>query len=133
MAEDDRPLPARRPWDVATHALPGTRFATPRQYLAGVPGSMRSTRFRSVLVQALARAADADGVLLDFDYREFFETHVAAVLADLDEDTAPPAYDEFTEMVLLDAISGLIERDGLLALRGNGDSVDYRLTLPTTV
>lgn len=133
MTDTVHPLrPAREPWDITTHAIPGTRFVTPQQYRAGVPASVQRGLVKPILIEALARAADDEGVLLDFEFDEFFATHVAAVLADDDEDAAPVVFDRFTAMVIMDAIGALTIHDGLLANRGNGDSADYRLTLPIT-
>ncbi len=133
MVDNVRPMrPAREPWNIATDARPGARFVTPEQYRAGVPESVRHGMIKPILIEALARAADDEGVLLDFKENEFFATHVAAVLADGDEDVAPVTYDRFTAMVLMETITTLMIHDGVLANRGNGDSADYRLTLPTT-
>lgn len=124
---------AREPWDVTVHAIPGTRFVTPGQYREGTPAVVRRGLVKHTVVEALTRAADDDGVLLDFEFDEFFETHVAAVLADDDEAAAPLVYDRFSALVLLDCITMLTIHDGLLANRGNGDSADYRLTLPVAL
>lgn len=121
---------SREPWDAAQHAMPGTRFATPEQYRAGVPGHVRQSMVKDVVVEALTRGADADGVLLDFDLPEFFRTHVTAVLT-VDDDAPALVYDRFAAITLMDCMTALMIHDGLLANRGNGDSADYRLTLPT--
>ncbi|WP_219419538.1 hypothetical protein [Pseudonocardia nigra] len=95
-----------------------------------MPESARRSLVKHVVIDALARAADEDGVLLDFDFPEFFETHVSAVLAQDDEEMSPLTYDRFSAMALMDCITTLTIHDGLLANRGNGDSADYHLTLP---
>jgi hypothetical protein len=138
MVDNIRSLrPAREPWDPAVHAaLPGVRFVTPEQYLAGAPQVVRPSMVNYTVIAALAQAADADGVLLDFDLPQFYRTHVATVLSqDLDEDQETPqlVYDTFTAMALMDCLHTLLLADGLLANRGNADSADYRLTLPAGV
>jgi hypothetical protein len=138
MVDNVRSLrPAREPWDPAVHAaLPGVRFVTPEQYLAAAPQVVRRSMVNYTVIAALADAADADGVLLDSDLPEFYRTHVAKVLSrDLDEDEEAPqlVYDTFTAMALMDCLHTLLLEDGLLANRGNGDSADYRLTLPAGV
>jgi hypothetical protein len=124
---------AREPWDVAVHAIPGTRFVTPAQYREGAPAAVRRSLVKHTVIEALTRAADDDGVLLDFEFDEFFETHVAAVLAADDEPAAPLVYGRFSALALMDCITTLTIHDGLLANRGNGDSADYRLTLPVAL
>ncbi|WP_410580156.1 hypothetical protein [Amycolatopsis sp. lyj-108] len=134
MADNVRDLrPPRVPWDVAEHARPGVRFVTPQEYLAGLPDAVRRRMVKNTIVEALAAAADRDGVILDFSPPEFFRTHVAGVLnRDLedDEEAAPLVYDQFTALTVIDCMTELTVEDGLLANRGNGDSADYRLTLP---
>jgi hypothetical protein len=126
--------PVRVPWDVAVHAAnPGARFVTPEEFLDGIPDRVRLDMVKDTVIEALADAADADGVLLNFHHPEFYATHVANVLnRDLadDEQAAPLVYDRFTAITLLQCISTLMLDDGLLANRGNGDSADYRLILP---
>ena len=138
MVDNVRSLrPAGEPWDPAVHAaLPGVRFVTPEQYLVGAPQVVRRGMVNYTVIAALADAADADGVLLDFDLPEFYRTHVAKVLSqDLDEDEETPqlVYDTFTAMAVMDCLYTLLLEDGLLADRGNADSADYRLTLPAGV
>lgn len=126
--------PARVPWNVATDAAPGARFVTPEEYRLGVPDSVRRSMVKWVVIEALANAADTDGVLLDFDQPAFFATHVANVLdqeLEDDEEASPLVYDRFAAMALMDCMTSLMLQDGLLANRGNGDSADFRLTLPT--
>jgi hypothetical protein len=135
MTDNVRELnPGRAPWDVAAHAAtPGARFVTPQEFLDGIPDTVRRNMVKATVVEALADAADAEGVLLDFHHPEFYVTHVASVLnqgLDEDEDPAILVYDAFTAMTLMQCISELLLDDGLLANRGNGDSADYRLILP---
>ncbi|ATY16974.1 hypothetical protein CU254_41005 (plasmid) [Amycolatopsis sp. AA4] len=134
MADNVRELrPSRVPWDLAAHARPGVRFVAPGEYLAGVPFAVRRSMVKMVMVEALAAAADEDGVILDFSPPEFFGTHVAGVLnRDLEEDEEPATlvYDQFTAMTVISCMGELAREDGLLANRGNGDTADYRLTLP---
>ena len=124
--------PARQPWNVATDAIPGARFVTPEEYRLGVPHSVRRSMIKHVVIEALADAADPDGVLLNFNQPTFFALHVANVLnQDLEDDDAPPlVYDRFVAMTITDCMTSLMLEDGLLANRGNGDSADFRLTLP---
>jgi hypothetical protein len=86
-----------------------------------------------VVCEALAAAADEEGVLLDFDERAFFDIHVTDVIQrePLDHGDEVPmlVYDPFTAFALMDCLTSLV-RAGLLATRENGDTVDYHLTLP---
>ncbi|MGW5703870.1 hypothetical protein [Amycolatopsis japonica] len=87
---------------------------------------------KSVVIDALAAAADADGVLSNVAMPEFYRVHVANALnKDLpDEEKNTLVYDTFTACALMDCFTALMRQDRLLGHRGNGDSVDYRLTLP---
>lgn len=134
MVDNVRDLrPPRVPWDTTQHARPGVRFVTPQEYLAGLPVDVRRRMVKSTIAEALAAAADEDGVILNFSPPEFFRTHVAGVLnrgAEDDEDVTPLVYDHFTALTIIDCMSEMTVDDGLLANRGNGDSTDFRLTLP---
>uniref|UniRef100_UPI003F492150 hypothetical protein n=1 Tax=Amycolatopsis sp. CA-293810 TaxID=3239926 RepID=UPI003F492150 len=123
---------ARAPWDPAVHAAPGARFVTPGQFLLGVQATVRLSMVKSVVVDALAAAADVDGVLLDFELPNFYRVHVANVLnRDLpDDEKNTLVFDSFTACALMDCFNALMRQDRLLGHRGNGGSVDYRLTLP---
>jgi hypothetical protein len=135
MTDNVRELhPVRVPWDVAVHAATtGARFVTPEEFLDGIPDTVRLDMVKDTVTKALADAADAEGVLLNFHHPKFYTTHVANVLnQDLadDEHATPLVYDRFIAITLLQCISALMLDDGLLANRGNGDSADYRLILP---
>lgn len=134
MADNIRNLrPPRSPWDITKHARPGTRFVTPAEYLEGIPDTVRRDMVKSTIVQALAAAADDDGVILNFSHPEFYTTHVAGVLnqgTEDDEEAAVLVYDQFAAMSVVSLMRELMIEDGLLGNRGNGDSADFRLTLP---
>lgn len=118
-------------WDLASAAAPGARFATPEQYRTAKQPLVSEGLVEWVLTDALAEAADQDGVIADFDLRDFYTTHVRNVLRSEDDaDDFALTYDRFTAMALADSLNGLLLR-GLLAHRGKGDSYDYRLALPT--
>ena len=127
--------PPREPWDVTKHAaVDDARFVSPREFLAGLANtSAHRGLVRPVVCEALAAAADDEGVLLDFDEQAFFDIHVTDVMQrdPLEHGDQVPmlVYDPFTALALMDCVNSLV-RDGLLATRENGDSVDYRLTLP---
>jgi hypothetical protein len=125
---------ARAPWDITSHAAPGAQFVTPEQYLQGIPDTVRRSMVKDIVTRALAAAANPDGELRDFHPAEFFTTHVANVLHEAmpSDEIIPLTYDTFTAMTLTDCMTTLAIHDKLLANRGNGDSVDYRLTLPPT-
>lgn len=115
--------------------LVGARFVGPNEYLeqlADGPASelLREGMTNDVLTQALAAAATDDGTLLDFSPRKFYEQHVSEVLR---QEEDPPGwgvtYDRFIAMTLMEAIHRFV-KVGLLGLRGNGDSVDWRPALP---
>ncbi len=111
--------------------IAGARFVDPDEYLEHAPGIVRGSMVDTTLVEALAAAADSDGALLDFQIVEFYEQHVTAVMRDDEDDPADWRlnYSRFVAMALTDATYRLATA-GLLAQRGNGDSYDYRLTLP---
>jgi hypothetical protein len=115
------------------HAAEGSVFVGPSEFLVGAREIVSRGLVKAILVEALAEAADDDGVLADFNNRQFFETHVARALADpyADETIVPVAYDRFSAMALTDYLTSLMIEDGLLANRGKGDSYDLRLTLPS--
>lgn len=124
----------RQPWDVVVHAAPGARFVTPPEFLAGLRETTASHGLiNGVVCRALAAAADDEGVLLDFDEQTLFDIHIAAELnADLEqhgEDVTPLVYDRFTAFALMDCLHAL-QSEGLLGCRGEGDTLDHRLTLP---
>lgn len=97
-AIDVSQLPASRtPWDPAEHAAPRTRFVTPEQFLDCLPVTVRMSMAKSAVVDALA--ADADGVLLNFEMPEFYRVHVANVFnrdVAVDEEETTLVYDAFT-------------------------------------
>jgi hypothetical protein len=136
MSDNVRQLRSPRElWDVTTHAaVADARFVSPREFLDGLAGtSAHRGLVRPVVCEALAAAADDEGVLLDFDERAFFDIHVTDVMQHepLEHGDEVPllVYDPFAALALMDCLTSLV-RDGLLATRGNGDTVDYRLTLP---
>lgn len=62
---------------------------------------------KTVVTDALAAAADDEGVLLDFNERDFFDTHVGAVMnrdIEVGEEVTPLVYDRFTAMALMDCL-----------------------------
>ncbi|MFI0795072.1 hypothetical protein ACH4OY_20680 [Micromonospora rubida] len=78
----------------------------------------------------LVLTADNDGLILDFRHDEF---HNGPLVDAMPERTDvwdwSLTYDEFVALPLTELMFELVEA-GLLATRGNSDSVDYRLTLP---
>lgn len=132
MSDDPHELSVvRAPWSLADHAAkPGARFVAPEEFLANLPGTVRNDMVKTVVAEALAHAADADGVLLNFSHPEFYADHVAEVFdqeLDDDEESTPLVYDRFVAVALLQCLTSLVLDDGVLAHRGNGDSFDYRL------
>lgn len=127
----DNTQPPHGPWE---HAA-GARFVTPQEFTEGMSrtGAQRGL-IRPVVAQALADAADADGVLAEFDQREFFDTYVVGELnrdlAENGETVTPLSYDRFTAFALMDCLHALAHDHGLLAIRTNGETHDYRLCLP---
>lgn len=113
------------------------RFATPGEWYDALPREVHSRMVVSVVAEALADAADEDGVIRHFIEATFYTRHIARVLnRDLaDRDLAdhdivtPLVYDRFSALALTDAINILVHHQ-LLAVSGSGDTLDYRLTLP---
>lgn len=117
-------------WDIAVATVEGARFVTPEEYREGKHPYVFQGLVDSVLTDALAAAADRDGVIADFHLPSFYATYVReALLAEEDDAEFTLTYDRFTAMALMDALHSLLMR-GLLAHRGKGDSYDYRLALP---
>ncbi|MDR7277581.1 hypothetical protein [Catenuloplanes atrovinosus] len=112
--------------------ITGSTFVTAEQWLPEAEAHLQRERafYRLHLAAALAAAADDEGQLLDFDIVTWFEQHVSDAMRN-EDDPADWAltYDRFTAMVLSSDLPQLALA-GWLAQRGNGDSHDYRLTLP---
>lgn len=108
----------------------GARFVGPDEWLHSIPADVHRVLHLEVLTQGLAGAADEEGRLLNFQPNLFYPGPLSDALRNEDDDPSwRLQYDRFVAMVLMDAKFRLVEA-GLLATRGNGDSVDYRLALP---
>lgn len=118
-------------WDPTVHAAPGARFVTPTEYREGRPDYVcEGSAVLYILTEALADAADNNGVIIDFDVREFYTTHMRnALLENEDDEGFRLIFDRFTAFTLQDYLGRLL-MSGLLGNRGKGNSFDYRLTLP---
>jgi hypothetical protein len=118
-------------WDLALHAAPGTRFVTPDEYRDGKRLFVQQGMALSVLADALADAADEDGVITDFSLPVFYATHVKNVMRDEEDDEGfELTYDRFTAVALMEMLNQMV-LSGLLGHRGKGGSYDYRLALPS--
>lgn len=79
---------------------------------------------REVVSRALKGAAARNGSLLDLSLPEFYTKNIGrGVLRN------NITYDAFVAGALMDILS-LLEREGYLAFRSNGDSIDYWLAMP---
>lgn len=109
----------------------GARFVGPDEWLHGLPEQWtRDSLHGSTFTDALAVAADDNGVILNFRPNEFYAGPLSDVLRnDDDPEGWTLKYDRFSAMTLLD-IEMALGNAGYLAVRGNGDSKDRRLTLP---
>jgi hypothetical protein len=110
----------------------GARFVGPDEWLRNIPADVQRVLHLDVLTQGLAEASDEEGQLLNFRPNQFYPGPLSEVMRN--EDDKPSwqlQYDRFAAMVLMDAKFRLVEA-GLLATRGNGNSVDYRLCLPAS-
>lgn len=116
-------------WELAVHAIAGARFVGPDEYRERKLGYVVTSLLAQVVTDALANAADQDGVLEDFDQPAFFQRHVAALLSEQAGEELALTYDTFTAMALVDTFTSL-RAQGLLGHRGKGGSYDYRLALP---
>lgn len=109
----------------------GARFVGPDEWEKQAETHISRRRmYLHPLAEGLALTAADDGVILNYRPNRFYEGSLSDVLRD--EDDKPGwklTYDRFTAMTLSAFMFELVEA-GLLATRGNGDSVDYRLTLP---
>jgi hypothetical protein len=121
-------------WDISNQTLPGaTRFVTPDEFRAGVPARLRRSVVTSVVIDALAAAADDTGVITAFSEVQFYETHIAGVF---EADRRPGetvyqlVFDRFSALALSETVDTLFVVEKLLAIRENGNTVDYRLMLP---
>ncbi len=112
----------------------GCRFATPDECdgLGRQVGlATRSMMTDSVLYDAFVLAADKQGRIVNHEIERWYEKQVTEVMRDEDDDSSwSLTYDRFTFGVLMDSQLRLVAA-GYLATRGNGDSVSYRLTLPS--
>ncbi|WP_433460635.1 hypothetical protein [Micromonospora sp. CA-248212] len=110
----------------------GARFVGPGEWLHGVEqaGLAVESLVMESVADALAAAADDDGLIIDFRPNEWYERHVSDAMRN--DDDGPGwklTYDRFVAMALMD-IDMTLSNSGYLAGRGNGDSKDRRLTLP---
>ena len=108
----------------------GARFVSPDEWEKSVYDHIGRPLYLQAVAEGLALAADSEGQIINYRPNEFY----AGALSDSMRNEDDPkswklTYDRFSASVLLDAMSTLLFA-GLLATRGNGDSVDYRLTLP---
>jgi hypothetical protein len=112
--------------------LTGAQFVGPHKWLAGLPQQWTQLELHmNAYIEGLATAAADDGTLLDFRANEWYEGPLSDAMRDeYDEPTWKLKYDRFAAMVLMDIEHRLLDT-GYLATRGNGDSVDRRLTLPS--
>jgi hypothetical protein len=115
-------------------AIVGARYVGPDEHLAYAEDVLRAAPFgcnltAGVVARAFAAAADPGGVVLRYDPVTLVAGPVSDALREEDAADWRLAYDRFTAMTMLDVTMYLLEC-GLLANRGNGDSVDYRLALP---
>ncbi|MER7166757.1 hypothetical protein ABT336_11935 [Micromonospora sp. NPDC000207] len=109
----------------------GARFVTPAEWEKHRDEHLeRRHYYLQPLTEALAAVANTDGVVVDYRPHEFYAGPLSDAMRDEDDEPGwALVYDRFTAMVLSVLVFELVEA-GLLATRGNGDSVDYRLTLP---
>ncbi|PZG12999.1 hypothetical protein C1I95_24645 [Micromonospora craterilacus] len=113
--------------------LKGARFVQPAewdQYAQDVVG--RQNIHMWPIVDALSLAANNDGLIRNFEPDEFYTGPLSDAMRNEDDEASwQLVYDRFSAVVLMKLMFKLVEA-GLLATRGNGDSSDYRLTLPAT-
>jgi hypothetical protein len=110
--------------------IAGVRFVGPDEWRDKAEAIVYRSLHMSALVEGLADAADPEGKLINFRPDKFYPGALADSLRnEHDPKGWTMTYDRFVAMVLMDAAHDLTSR-GLLAQRGNGDSHDYRLTLP---
>jgi hypothetical protein len=117
-------------WDVAVHAAPGARFVDADEYRKHKQKYVGRTMVDQVLTDALASAADDEGVIANFWLPDFYAKTLREEMRDeYDEDDYQLTYDRFTAMALTEHLTSLVMA-GLLGHRGKGGSYDYRLALP---
>ncbi|MFF0097752.1 hypothetical protein ACFYO8_00330 [Micromonospora sp. NPDC005257] len=111
--------------------LKGARFVGPDEWDQHRSKHIDRRRlFLEPLAEGLSRAADQKGRILDFWPNRFYEGPMSDAMRDEDDPGSwKLTYDRFTAMTLSVFMFELVE-SGLLATRGNGDSVDYWLCLP---
>ncbi|MEU0078457.1 hypothetical protein ABZY58_11225 [Micromonospora tulbaghiae] len=109
----------------------GARFVGPREWLHGLPQEWtRDSLHMDSYTEALAAAADDEGVILDFRVDEWYEGALSdSMREEYDEPGWTLKYDRFVAMLLTD-IDMMLHEAGYQASRGNGDTTDRRLTLP---
>ncbi|MFI6824317.1 hypothetical protein ACIBJE_25740 [Micromonospora sp. NPDC050187] len=82
------------------------------------------------LLEGLTLAADNDGLILKFQHAKFYEGPLLdAAPEETDVWDWPMTWDELVALPLTELMLELVKA-GLLAMRSNGDLMDYRLTLP---
>lgn len=109
----------------------GAYFVGPEEWLHGLPQALTvESMHLDAYTEAMANAADDDGLILDFRPDRWYEGALSDVMRDDTDGTAwKLTYDRFVAVVLMD-IDMMLADAGYLAGRGNGDSKDRRLTLP---
>lgn len=111
--------------------LKGSRFVGPDEWDQHRSKHIDPRRmYLEPLADGLSLAADKKGQILDFWPNRFYEGPMSEAMRNEDDpESWKLTYDRFTAMTLTVSMYELMEA-GLLATRGNGDSVDYRLCLP---
>ncbi|WCN83868.1 hypothetical protein [Micromonospora sp. LH3U1] len=110
--------------------LAGARFVGPHEWAEVAEKHLYPSMHLWGLAEGLIEAADEEGRLIDFRPNEFYE----GALSDSMRNEDDPAdwkltYDRFSAAVVMGGTVELAHR-GFLAQRGNGDTADYRLSLP---
>lgn len=119
------PTPARWVLVAGARLVNRTEYRAVRRVDPGLPATLVG-----ILTEALAAAADADGLIHDLEFPAFYRRHVQDTLCLPDAvhpDFQQLTYDAFTAVVLIESLNRLITA-GLLAQSSVGD--DYHLALP---
>ncbi|MFG1872095.1 hypothetical protein [Micromonospora arborensis] len=110
--------------------LAGARFVGPDEWEKVAEEHLYRSMHLWALAEGLIEAADGEGQLIDFRPNEFYEGALSDSMRNEDDPAGwKLTYDRFAATVLLGSMVELAHQ-GFLAQRGNGDTADYRLSLP---
>lgn len=115
--------------DDSWNIRPGSEFTNSEDYATRTRHVIKNSTLvlpMMFIIDALELAAEPDGSLIDLDFEKFVQIHLDKAC----DGISPVTSNSFTHGVVMEALLWLVH-EGVLAHRGNGDSVDYHLAMKT--